>query len=128
MERPQYSGKLTRLRITAPSMKSPIGQIAALFRYPVKSMAGEYLDLAELGWHGIAGDRRLAFRRGSRRLSVADRVQGARADPASPGPFRRRRLGGCRLAYALPNTERRRMAAFLDRAGRGGGTSFRRAR
>ncbi len=35
----------------------------AIFRYPVKSMAGERLDVAELGWHGLEGDRRLAFRR-----------------------------------------------------------------
>jgi uncharacterized protein YcbX len=40
-----------------------IGQVEALFRYPVKSMGGERLEVAELGWHGIEGDRRLAFRR-----------------------------------------------------------------
>jgi MOSC domain-containing protein len=40
-----------------------IGHIEALFRYPVKSMAGERLESAILGWHGIEGDRRLAFRR-----------------------------------------------------------------
>jgi uncharacterized protein len=40
-----------------------IGRISAIFRYPVKSMAGELLNIARLGWHGIAGDRRLAFRR-----------------------------------------------------------------
>jgi hypothetical protein len=40
-----------------------IGHIEALFRYPVKSMGGEALDAAELGWHGVEGDRRLAFRR-----------------------------------------------------------------
>lgn len=39
------------------------GRISALFRYPVKSMAGESLDVARLGLHGIEGDRRLAFRR-----------------------------------------------------------------
>ncbi|HBB86508.1 MAG TPA: MOSC domain-containing protein [Blastocatellia bacterium] len=39
------------------------GRISAIFRYPVKSMAGELLDVARLGWHGIEGDRRLAFRR-----------------------------------------------------------------
>lgn len=38
-------------------------RIRAIFRYPVKSMAGELLDVARLGWHGIEGDRRLAFRR-----------------------------------------------------------------
>jgi uncharacterized protein YcbX len=40
-----------------------IGQIEAIFRYPVKSMRGEPLDSATLGWHGLEGDRRLAFRR-----------------------------------------------------------------
>jgi len=40
-----------------------IGEVAALYRYPVKSMAGERLDGADLGWHGLPGDRRLAFRR-----------------------------------------------------------------
>ncbi|MHB8735314.1 MAG: MOSC domain-containing protein [Terriglobales bacterium] len=40
-----------------------IGHVEALFRYPVKSMGGERLATAHLGWHGIAGDRRLAFRR-----------------------------------------------------------------
>ena len=40
-----------------------IGHIESLFRYPVKSMAGERLETASLGWHGIEGDRRLAFRR-----------------------------------------------------------------
>jgi uncharacterized protein len=40
-----------------------IGQVEAIFRYPVKSMAGEPLETAKLGWHGLEGDRRLAFRR-----------------------------------------------------------------
>src|SRR5260370_1264328 len=40
-----------------------LGRISAIFRYPVKSMAGEFLDVARLGWHGIEGDRRVAFRR-----------------------------------------------------------------
>lgn len=40
-----------------------IGTVAALFRYPVKSMSGEAVEVAELGWHGLEGDRRLAFRR-----------------------------------------------------------------
>ena len=40
-----------------------LGRISAIFRYPVKSMAGEMLDVADVGWHGIEGDRRLAFRR-----------------------------------------------------------------
>jgi uncharacterized protein len=32
-----------------------------LWRYPVKSMAGEALTEAQVGWHGLAGDRRWAF-------------------------------------------------------------------
>jgi len=39
-----------------------IGHVEALFRYPVKSMGGERLEAAQLGWHGLDGDRRLAFR------------------------------------------------------------------
>jgi uncharacterized protein YcbX len=44
-------------------MPIEIGHIEALFRYPVKSMGGERLDEAALGWHGLEGDRRLAFRK-----------------------------------------------------------------
>ena len=44
-------------------MTIKIGEVEALLRYPVKSMAGESLDVAGLGWHGLEGDRRLAFRR-----------------------------------------------------------------
>jgi len=44
-------------------MPIEIGPIEAIFRYPVKSMRGEPLDAATLGWHGLDGDRRLAFRR-----------------------------------------------------------------
>ncbi|SRR5579871_690417 len=40
-----------------------IGHVESIFRYPVKSMRGEPLESANLGWHGIDGDRRLAFRR-----------------------------------------------------------------
>ena len=39
----------------------PVGTIKSLHRYPVKSMAGEDLASAELGWHGIKDDRRYAF-------------------------------------------------------------------
>jgi len=44
-------------------MPIEIGQVEAIFRYPVKSMRGEPLEAANLGWHGLDGDRRLAFRR-----------------------------------------------------------------
>jgi uncharacterized protein len=44
-------------------MPVEIGRVEAIFRYPVKSMAGERLEVAELGWYGVDGDRRFAFRR-----------------------------------------------------------------
>jgi uncharacterized protein len=40
-----------------------IGHVEAIFRYPVKSMGGERLEKANLGWYGLDGDRRMAFRR-----------------------------------------------------------------
>lgn len=40
-----------------------LGHIHQLARYPVKSMAGVATDSAFLGWHGLQGDRRFAFRR-----------------------------------------------------------------
>ena len=40
-----------------------VGEVVALFRYPVKSMSGEALEMADAGWHGLDGDRRFAFRR-----------------------------------------------------------------
>lgn len=42
---------------------SELGRVFEVVRYPVKSMAGVAGDSAFLGWHGLAGDRRFAFRR-----------------------------------------------------------------
>ena len=60
-------GKIEAGLIKGPAfclrMLTKVGHVEAIFRYPVKSMAGERLDQAELGWHGLEGDRRLAFRR-----------------------------------------------------------------
>lgn len=39
----------------------PVGLVAGLWRYPVKSMAPEPLAEIEGSWHGFAGDRRWAF-------------------------------------------------------------------
>jgi uncharacterized protein len=41
-----------------------VARVAECWRYPVKSMAGERLGETEVGWHGLAGDRRWAFVRG----------------------------------------------------------------
>ena len=43
-----------------------VGRVVALWRYPVKSMAAEELDGADVSWHGVAGDRRWAFIRAGR--------------------------------------------------------------
>ena len=62
-----YSDKrshwFARSHAAKEAMPTEIGQIEAIFRYPVKSMRGEPLEAATLGWHGLDGDRRLAFRR-----------------------------------------------------------------
>ena len=42
-------------------MTPEVGRVAELWRYPVKSMAGESLSEAEVSWFGLAGDRRWAF-------------------------------------------------------------------
>src|SRR5215207_8514935 len=38
-----------------------VGTVAALYRFPVKSMGGEALEQASLYWHGLEGDRRQVF-------------------------------------------------------------------
>jgi uncharacterized protein len=38
-----------------------VGRVVGLWRYPVKSMAAEALDGAQVSWNGLAGDRRWAF-------------------------------------------------------------------
>ncbi len=44
-------------------MMNELGRVSEIVRYPVKSMAGIKAESANLGWHGLAGDRRFAFRR-----------------------------------------------------------------
>lgn len=38
-----------------------VGRVAALWRYPVKSMAAEALEAVDISWDGLAGDRRWGF-------------------------------------------------------------------
>jgi len=40
-----------------------VGHVREIVRYPIKSMAGTPTESAFLGWHGLEGDRRFAFRR-----------------------------------------------------------------
>src|ERR1700712_3365290 len=47
--------------LVACSAMDDEGRVAGIWRYPVKSMAAEPLDHADVSWHGLAGDRRWAF-------------------------------------------------------------------
>lgn len=51
------------------TMAIEIGRVAGLFRYPVKAMIGTSLESVCLGWNGLVGDRRFAFRRVTDRVS-----------------------------------------------------------
>jgi uncharacterized protein len=71
-----------------------VGRVAGLWRYPVKSMAPEELDEAEVSWHGLAGDRRWAFIRdgqvhsGFPWLTLRDRPELAHYRPRYADPDR----------------------------------------
>ncbi|HEY2306849.1 MAG TPA: MOSC N-terminal beta barrel domain-containing protein [Streptosporangiaceae bacterium] len=71
-----------------------VGRVAGLWRYPVKSMAAEELDGAEVSWHGLAGDRRWAFirdgqvRSGFPWLTIRERPEMARYRPRFAAPDR----------------------------------------
>jgi uncharacterized protein len=64
-----------------------VGRVVGLRRYPVKSMAAEELDRAEVSWHGVAGDRRWAFvrdgqvRSGFPWLTIRERPEMVRYQP-----------------------------------------------
>lgn len=40
-----------------------VGTVREIWRYPVKSMAGESVESTKIGWNGLAADRRYAFNR-----------------------------------------------------------------
>lgn len=71
-----------------------VGRVAAVLRYPVKSMAPEPLPSAEVSWHGVAGDRRWAFlcerraRSGFPWLTIRDRPDLVRYRPRLVDPER----------------------------------------
>jgi uncharacterized protein len=46
-----------------------VARVVQLWRYPVKSMAGEPLAAVEVSWNGLAGDRRWAFVRAGQERS-----------------------------------------------------------
>jgi len=57
------SSLITHHSLSGTAMVVRLGQVHQIVRYPVKSMAGIPTDSAFLGWHGLQGDRRFAFRR-----------------------------------------------------------------
>jgi uncharacterized protein YcbX len=71
-------------------MLAEIGHVEAIFRYPVKSMGGERLEVANLGWHGLDGDRRLAFRRMNDRSGFPWLTASKLPDLLQFAPLRRR--------------------------------------
>lgn len=54
-----------------PQRKTRLMFIEEIWRYPVKSMAGEQLDAADITEHGIAGDRIIQARNAGGRLFTA---------------------------------------------------------
>jgi hypothetical protein len=71
-----------------------VGRVAAVRRYPVKSMAPDPVPSAEVSWHGVAGDRRWAFVRergeesGFPWLTIRDRPDMVRYRPRFGDPER----------------------------------------
>ena len=104
-----------------------VGRVREIVRYPVKSMAGVATDSALLGWHGLAGDRRFAFRRkgdesGFPWLSasrmpelVLYRPEGLEENGGEPLPTRVRTPAGSSVALAGAELE----AEIAERLGSG---------
>jgi uncharacterized protein len=71
-----------------------VGRVAALWRYPVKSMAAEPLEEVEVSWAGFAGDRRWAFvrsgieRSGFPWMTIRQRSNMGEYRPSFVDPFR----------------------------------------
>lgn len=71
-----------------------VGRLVGIWRYPVKSMAGETLESCAVGWHGLVGDRRWAFvrpdseRSGFPWYTLRDRADMNRFEPRFEQPDR----------------------------------------
>ena len=78
--------------MTSPGRE--VGRVVSLWRYPVKSMAAEPLEHAEVSWHGLVGDRRWAFIRdgmvksGFPWLTIRERVEMRHYRPSFVEPDR----------------------------------------
>ena len=61
-----------------------VGSVAALHRYPVKSMMGEELNATRIGTKGVAGDRAFALADPETgKIAVAPRTPSKMAQPLS---------------------------------------------
>ena len=84
----------------------PIGTIRALWRFPVKSMLGEEVDVADVGVGGVVGDRAYAIRD-----QETGKVASAKHPKLWPG------LLACRAAFvAQPRPDRELPPARIDLA------------
>jgi len=63
LTRPRRGDRIECATRDLPHPMELLGTIREIYRYPVKSMAGEGQRAATVGWHGLEGDRRFAFRR-----------------------------------------------------------------
>ena len=99
-----------------------VGEVAALFRYPVKSMLGEALETARLGPDGIPGDRAWGLRDEARGdFFVGKRVAGVMGCRAtypggfSPGDVPEIRLPDGEAFQADAPNAGDRLSAYLER-------------
>jgi len=92
--------------------------VAELWRYPVKSMAGEKLEMAEIGALGLPGDRELVVVDGSGRILTARSRPGLLRHRATIGEDGRVRIDGL-------DWESREVARWV-RAAAGPGTRLQR--
>jgi uncharacterized protein YcbX len=97
-----------------PKEHKVVAEVTHLFNYPVKSMRGQAIPDAKLGWHGIAGDRRFAFTRtgnasglpwlSAREVPRLILYEASFADPAQPdrSSIMVTTPDGCTLALESP--------------------------
>jgi uncharacterized protein len=86
----------------SPSGHVQVGSVAALWRYPVKSMMGEELNACEVTDRGLLGDRRFA---------VVDRATGKVGGAKNP------RKWGNFFAFRAAYAEPPRTGARIPRSG-----------
>jgi uncharacterized protein len=97
-----------------------MARVAQLWRYPVKSMAGEPLEAADVYWHGIRGDRRYAFVQPELIhsdfpwLTIRERAEFVAYQPRLLTP---ERPDDSRVAVRTPEGEELDVAELADRLG-----------